>query len=729
MNLGPLTVAVTALTGVCVQAFAAAGEGQRRIDPDRVLVGNMYAPFCRTLGPDEAEWEADIKRMSELGFTCLHGFCEWSRIERTEGVFDFGPTDRLVELCARHGIRAILNVATQNAVGYHTPPWLERRYAGKGVVDADGNGSANGRTHLLPCLDDPEYARYAKRYLTALAKHYAGDARVAGWVLWGEPSLYNNNGKPICYCEHTLAIFRSWLERRYGDIARLNAAWGTDGPVDFGSFAEVRAPRGAIARDGGYAAWSDWREFMNAHFAEIIAEADAIMKANGSTQPTIDEMYGQLGGCGACNDIWKLGASCDIVGASLFCRPGYPIAYSLVTVNSVAAKLGKSVFVVEECGGPRGYSYDLWTPTPEEIRSEAVQALGMGARGLMYWCWRPRFTDFEAGTYGMCRADGKPLPRARAGGETGARLTALGNRLADAEWRAEVGVLHLSRAYFADIDRTKEQVLGGECGAIRALLDLHVTPVLVDAEMLRRGLPRNLKALVLPFSYVMDPEETAAVAGFVRAGGTVLADGNLAFKRSDGTAYRNLPGGGLVEVFGFEKEDIIRLDDESLLPKDNVYGLRCGDFEDVFTPTTARVVERHGDNPIRVVNGFGKGRAHAFGIPLFGAYVRMNGSVRVRGILREILAAAGVRPFVSLPEIDAVDAVGVIAHQLTRPDGARILTFVNPAWKPAKVRAVVPSAKSAEGLVGPEIASRAAGDGVEIVMDLAPWQSSMVEVK
>ena len=113
-----------------------------RVAGDRVVVGNMYAPFCRTEGPDVSEWPADIAKMKELGYTCLHGFCEWSRIEKAKGVYDFSQIDLLLDLCAKNGILAILNVATQNTVGFHMPAWMENEYTGRGSVDIDNNGDA-----------------------------------------------------------------------------------------------------------------------------------------------------------------------------------------------------------------------------------------------------------------------------------------------------------------------------------------------------------------------------------------------------------------------------------------------------------------------------------------------------------------------------------------------------------------------------------------------------------
>ena len=67
----------------------------------------------------------------------------------------------------------------------------------------------------------------------------------------------------------------------------------------------------------------------------------------------------------------------------------------MVVANSAAKSKDKSLFVVEACGGPRYPNYDKRTPSDEEICAEAVQMIGSNAKGLMYWCYRPRLSDFD----------------------------------------------------------------------------------------------------------------------------------------------------------------------------------------------------------------------------------------------------------------------------------------------------------------------------------------------
>ena len=714
------------LTLLLVLAATSASGKDVRVAGDRVVVGNMYAPFCRTEGPDVSEWPADIAKMKELGYTCLHGFCEWSRIEKAKGVYDFSQIDLLLELCEKNGILAILNVATQNTVGFHMPAWMENEYNGRGSVDIDNNGVSLKSIHNVPCLDDPWYREHAANFLRALANRYKGDRRVAGWVIWGEPMLHGETGKPICFCEHTQARFRAWVKGKYGTIDRLNKAWSTEGPVDFADFAAVRPPRGTGGHRGGYAAWSDWARFMAANFASNIKWADALMKEGGATQPTIVEMFTVPSGGGMVNDVWALGRSADIVGSSCFIRPTKDMELSLTVAASVAAREGKSFFVVEATGGNRAYNYNHLTPSDEEIMSEATMAAGLGAKGLMYWCWRPRFTDFEAGTYGMCRADGKPLPRAIAGGRNAAAIAALGRRLADAERRPQVALLH-SDAVFSGADGVTAQVLHGEIGALRLFLDAHVTPQVVSAEMIRDGLDPSLRALVLPFAYMLDPATCDGIRRFVERGGCVIADHNLAFKQSDGRAWRTLPGGGLDKVFGFEKEEDLYLDHKCLLPKNNPYGIAVKDFMDLVTPTTAEVLERDGKRPLILRNRFGKGEAYAFAFSAFPEYARADGNVPLRRLVMRFLAPYGVKPFVTTKGYDDTQWPHIRVSELVRRDGSKVLTFTNPGWEPHDVEATVPGAAAVSPFLCGDVAVETSGAAAKF--SLKPWQSIMLEAK
>ena len=155
------------------------------------LTGAMYAPFCRTMHAPLEEWDRDMQKMAELGYSCLHGFAEWHDIEYKKGIFDFSKIDYFIETATKHGLIPIINIATQNNVGFYSPRWFMEEYrgVGEGMIDALGQ-KVMQEEYVIPCMDDPIYQSYANRYLKELALHFAGDKRIGGYVLWGEPVLF-----------------------------------------------------------------------------------------------------------------------------------------------------------------------------------------------------------------------------------------------------------------------------------------------------------------------------------------------------------------------------------------------------------------------------------------------------------------------------------------------------------------------------------------------------------
>ncbi|WP_186775166.1 beta-galactosidase [Allorhodopirellula solitaria] len=75
----------------------------------------------------------------------------------------------------------------------------------------------------------------------------------------------------------TIAAFRNWLSQKYGEIAILNQAWGTD-IVSFSeaepiSFEDVRQQHNRPPfSQWRLARWMDWRAFMDAHFAGVLGK-------------------------------------------------------------------------------------------------------------------------------------------------------------------------------------------------------------------------------------------------------------------------------------------------------------------------------------------------------------------------------------------------------------------------------------------------------------------------
>ncbi|MCR5264706.1 MAG: beta-galactosidase [Clostridiales bacterium] len=634
-----------------------------KIKYDGFPAGAMYAPFCRTQAAPMSEWENDIRNMAKSGFNVLHGFAEWHDIEYEKGSFDFSRIDHLVKCACQNNIVPIINVATHNNVGFYSPRWLieEYRGRGKGFIDSTG-GMEQQSQFIVPCLDDPIYQAYAKRYLTAVARHFAHDDRIGGYVLWGEPSLFRpGSGYRICYCEYTVAKFREWLRGKYTDIEKLNRAWSSEGPADYIDFCQVLPPTGNSRQVGGFSSWDDWTEFMEQNLADHIRDADRLFKENGATQPTIVEMLTSIHNS---VDAWRLAETTDIIGISCFGRPNRQTALYMSMADSMAKALGKSTFVVEALGGSIKYQSNARSPSAKELISTLLQRAGHGTGGLMYWCWRPRFSDMEGNDFGMTRSDGTVKQKTLDVGKTVSEIQKLYPRIyANTVRKADVAIFHSQKAnHLIDPEAMTQRLLNDVVGAVYMLADLHIGADFICEKEILKGSLSKYKVLILPCSYIISEEAAAFIERFVKNGGTVIADYILAEKKPGGFCYVDLPGGGLNKVFGIDRDDILVLEDPSMI-EENAYGIVRDGMMDIVVPSTAEVLSTYLDHPLVTCNQYGNGHAYYISSQFFHTY-STGLTAAQRNRLLPVLLRSGVRQSVTLEKSDSEDAPQLLTVSL-----------------------------------------------------------------
>lgn len=663
---------------------------------DKFMTGAMYAPFCRTKHAPMSEWDKDLKNMAELGYTCLHGFAEWHDIEYDKGHFDFTKIDYLVECAVKNGLTPIINVATQNSVGFYSPRWLmeEFRDSEQGFVDSMGQSTMQSE-YVVPCLDNPKYQAYAQRYLKEVAKHFAGDERVGAYVLWGEPNIYSpvNNTAVICYCEHTKAKFRIWLKEKYKDISKLNEAWGNEGSSDYIDFCQVHPPTGYGRQLGGFNSWEDWREFMENNLAEHIKNADRIFKENGALQPTITEM---LPGINNGIDSWKLSECTDIIGISLFGKPTRMASVFMTVSDSVAKALGKSTFVIEAGGGsikfdnPSDAAVSAFTPSADELKTTLLMRAGYGVKGLMYWCWRPRLSDTEGNDFGMCRPDGKPLKRTKELGVLAQKMQKLSDIYNSSSRKSDVAIYMSQQInHLMQGERMTENYLNSLVGANLMMTDLHINSDFICEKEILKGSLDKYKVIILPCTYIISEECGAKIKEFVKNGGHVIADYILGEKRPGGVCYTELPGAGLKEVFGIEREDVLYMAHPAMV-KENSFGIEKHSFiEELILCGAKNCEDEYMDGyPILTENKFGKGKATYIATQYFKSYEAKPAYI-IRKRIADMLAVDGILPYASFEREDKKEPSALLTSATYDKNGLRIITVTNTDYYTIKDRIIV----------------------------------------
>ncbi len=157
-----------------------------------------------------------------------------------------------------------------------------------------------------PCLSNPEII---EQYESGAAEEVAESRRFGPFAvnLCDEATLSGRHTRrEVCFSEWCQPRYREWLREQYGDIAALNASWGTN----HANFDEIV---GATTQDvrgtGNFAPFVDFRTFMTDVWIDGMA---GITEAYETSWPGVrvghTNTFGAMPTNG--NDFWKLCTQC-----------------------------------------------------------------------------------------------------------------------------------------------------------------------------------------------------------------------------------------------------------------------------------------------------------------------------------------------------------------------------------------------------------------------------------
>ncbi len=466
---------------------------------------------------------AQLEGLKRLGFT-------GTKLRATGGTID--PAELAVHVGS--GLPWFLeNVATDFYAPYH------RYTPGKSVTWLFDAAKARHRQDPAdtgvfmrdPSLSDPAWqTRIADRLADLVAAQsryhplYYNLADEAG--IGDLAAAWDADISPV-----SLAAFRAWLHEQYPSLGALNTEWSTDFPA--WDAVQPVLTNAALARtDGNYAAWGDFKQFMDTAFAGAVrAGTEALHRADASARAGLEG--GQLPGWGG-YDYFRLAPAVDVLEI-------YDEA------NNVA---------IAHAASPN--TIILRTSFSAGDGSEAWRNMLQGGRGTVVW---------DEGDQ-VVHPDGSPAPR-------GAELSRLANAiravaptiLASQPDRDPVAVLVSQSSFrvqwlldrrngapWSDRDAGREYEdnawRAGRREALQRLLALGVQPHLLSSAMLEAGaLTRDgIRVLFLPDVLSLSDAEITAIRAFAAAGGTVLADTEPGLFDGHGRRRGSLPLGDLAKV-------------------------------------------------------------------------------------------------------------------------------------------------------------------------------------
>lgn len=578
---------------------------QRPTKLKKFLFGAPYYPEHWT----DKERAGDPELMARAGVNVVRmAEFAWDRIEPSRGKFVFSLFDETIARLGRHGIGTILCTPTA------TPPrWLTADHPEWMRVDADGRPMEHGsRQHVCTANDD--FRTESRRITAAMAEHYKADPNVIGWQTDNEFYCHFSE----CYCRACQSAFRVWLKKKYGAIAKLNAAWGTAfWALTFDSFDQVPLPypKGRPTHPNP-SHLLDYYRFLSDMLVEFQAQqVDILRRANADWFVTHNGMMGHI-------DYWRFTQDLDFLGVDVY--PGFSgpmprAAAGTAYANEKCRAASGNYIIPEQQGGPGGQGgYMLETPRPGQMRLWAYQGVAHGADGVLHFRWRTCRFGAEIFWYGILDHDNIPRRRYEEFSREGAELACIGPKVLGTVPLVKAAMLieHDQQDAWSTISSGLPSSNDMAAKAFHEMWNRHLPCGLVHAEDSLAG----LKFIYVPSFVMMDEALAGKLAEFVRGGGVLLTTARTATRNRDNRVISQSAPGLLREVFGVTIEEFGKLNHAAMKFKLAGRNLPAGPYYEVLGLHGAKAKGKwmalqdggpHGatGTPAVAINSFGKGKA------------------------------------------------------------------------------------------------------------------------
>ncbi|GAA4979836.1 beta-galactosidase [Kineococcus glutinatus] len=487
---------------------APAAAGARRLThhagrPPRLRFGGDYNPEQW----DPSVWPQDARLMREAGVDLVTvGVFSWAQLEPSPGERNFGWLDRVLDLLGEHGVDVDLATPTASP-----PPWLGHRFPETLPVDADGRTLTYGsRNQFCPC--SPRYREAALAITTDLAERYHDHPAVVMWHVGNELGQW-------CHCDLAAAGFRTWLQRRHGDLDGLNAAWGTAfWSQRYDDWDEVIPPRAAPYLHNP-AQSLDFRRFRSDALRDLFrAERDAIRARTDA--PVTTNFMGFFHHV----DYWSFAGEVDVVADDHYVDPAdaRSPARAALTHDLVRSLGGGEPWVLmEQAAGAVNWRPHNVPKPAGAMQLDSLRAVARGADAVCFFQWRQSRAGAERFHSAMLPHAGPDTRLHAEVRELGAALQRLG-RVAGARVDARVALLHDWPSWWA----CEEPARPSDRLRVLDVLLSHYEPLFargVAVDVLGPACDLDgYDLLVLPNLYLLEHDLAERLQRFVTGGGTLL---------------------------------------------------------------------------------------------------------------------------------------------------------------------------------------------------------------
>jgi beta-galactosidase len=493
---------------------------------DSFLYGVVYYPEQWP----ETQWNSDLARIAQTGMNVVRmGEGAWSVWEPEEGRYDFALFDRALELCQKHGLKAIMGTPT-----YTPPAWLTERYPEVSRVNYQGLRLTHGsRRHYN--YTSPVYQQKSAAITQALAEHYRAHPAVIGWQIDNELNCHLD----VSFAPSDHAAFRAWCQERYVTLDALNKAWGTAfWSQVYTAWDQVWLPRPTVTYQNP-SLLLDFYRFTSDVTIRFGTMQSQIIKRIAPHQFVTHNAFQSMTSVDLAKFVTE---AVDFVSYDSYpefkvCDPGLPAGFRDRSESRLLSRMrgvSPKFMVLEQQSGPSGQiggvlngnpDYLHPTPKPGQMRLWCWNSIAHGADGLLFFRWRSLPYGSEAHWNGLLYHDERNAWRLQEAERLGNEINRVSATLTGTRCVSPAAILYdFDNESHARIERfTGRHREASELAVYQALAERHLS---VDVRPLS-GVQEaadlaGYQIVFFPLAHVLTAADVPALQAYVEGGGTLV---------------------------------------------------------------------------------------------------------------------------------------------------------------------------------------------------------------
>ena len=185
------------------------------------------------------KWQEDARQMVALGLTWVRiAEFSWGVLEPSPGELCWQWLDDVIDVLGQAGLQVVLG--TPSAA---PPRWMIDKWPDMLAMDDKGQVKKFGsRRHY--CFSHQDYRIEAVRIASLMARRYGNNPYLHAWQVDNE---YGCHDTTYSYSPAATQAFRFWLQQHYGNITKLNEAWGNVfWSMQYNNFEQIDLPNATV---------------------------------------------------------------------------------------------------------------------------------------------------------------------------------------------------------------------------------------------------------------------------------------------------------------------------------------------------------------------------------------------------------------------------------------------------------------------------------------------------